>query len=55
MNENQNEPTPLNDLGEFGLIERLSQKIQLRNNSTLLGIGDDAALIKQNMSKKSFS
>lgn len=48
MNDNQNEPTPLNDLGEFGLIERLSQNIELRNQSTLLGVGDDAALIQQN-------
>lgn len=46
MNENTNEPTPLNDLGEFGLIERLTRGIELKNKSTLLGVGDDAALIK---------
>ena len=47
MNENGNEPTPLNDLGEFGLIDLLSKKIKLRNDSTALGVGDDAALIEQ--------
>ena len=47
MNENQNEPTPLNDVGEFGLIDLLSKKVELKNPSTKLGIGDDAALIRQ--------
>jgi thiamine-monophosphate kinase len=40
--------TPLKDLGEFGLIARLSQDIQLQNPESLLGIGDDAAVIDQN-------
>lgn len=47
MNENQNDPTPLDDLGEFGLIDRIKEKVELKNDSTRLGIGDDAALIKQ--------
>ncbi|MBL4708752.1 MAG: thiamine-phosphate kinase [Flavobacteriales bacterium] len=46
MNDNPNEPTPLNDLGEFGLIDRLTSKIELKNSTTELGVGDDAALIK---------
>ena len=46
MNENANEPTPLTDLGEFGLIERLTKNIELKNESSKLGVGDDAALIK---------
>ncbi|CAI8156684.1 MAG: Thiamine-monophosphate kinase [Crocinitomicaceae bacterium] len=35
----------LKDLGEFGLIERLTKKIKLFNDNTLLGPGDDAAII----------
>lgn len=35
----------LKDLGEFGLIERLTKKIKLFNENTLLGPGDDAAII----------
>ncbi|MBO3270527.1 thiamine-phosphate kinase [Hymenobacter defluvii] len=37
--------TPLNALGEFGLINRLQQTITLRQSSTTLGIGDDAAIL----------
>ena len=43
--EGQNR-TELKDLGEFGLIELIKNKVQLRNASTLKGIGDDAAVIK---------
>ncbi|MDR0712156.1 MAG: thiamine-phosphate kinase [Prevotellaceae bacterium] len=35
----------INELGEFGLIDRLAKKIQLRNASTIKGVGDDAAVI----------
>jgi thiamine-monophosphate kinase len=38
--------TPLSELGEFGLIDRLAEGIKINNKSTLLGIGDDAAVIK---------
>lgn len=37
--------TPLSDLGEFGLINRLTEKIQIKNTSTLVGVGDDAAVL----------
>ena len=37
--------TPLSELGEFGLIARLTQKIQLKNASSLVGVGDDAAVL----------
>lgn len=40
--------TELSKLGEFGLISRLTQDIQLKNNSSKLGIGDDAAVICSN-------
>jgi thiamine-monophosphate kinase len=37
--------TPISDLGEFGLIDHLSKDIKINNESTILGIGDDAAQI----------
>ncbi|OUJ74181.1 thiamine-phosphate kinase [Hymenobacter crusticola] len=37
--------TPLETLGEFGLIRRLQNTVTLRQPSTTLGIGDDAAII----------
>jgi thiamine-monophosphate kinase len=37
--------TPLSALGEFGLINRLTENIQIRNTSTLTGVGDDAAVL----------
>lgn len=37
--------TPLSELGEFGLITRLTEKIQIKNTSTLTGVGDDAAVL----------
>lgn len=35
----------LTDLGEFGLIRRLTEKIELKNDSSILGVGDDAAVL----------
>ena len=32
-------------MGEFGLIEHLTKNIELQNASSLLGVGDDAAII----------
>ncbi len=43
--ENKENRTELNDLGEFGLIDQIQKKVTLKNTSTVLGIGDDAALI----------
>ena len=45
MNEN-NSRTELGDLGEFALIERLTKDFELKNKSTLKGIGDDSAVVK---------
>ena len=39
------ERTEISDLGEFGLIEHLTKNIELQNASSLLGVGDDAAVI----------
>ena len=35
----------INELGEFGLIERIRSKFDKRNPGTVLGIGDDAAVL----------
>lgn len=39
------ERTELSSLGEFGLIKHLTQFIEIKNESTIKGIGDDAAVI----------
>lgn len=44
MNNKQTR-TELNKFGEFGLIDRISEKFKLQNESSFLGIGDDAAVI----------
>lgn len=51
MDDSNTKLTPLSELGEFGLIDKLTSDIEIKNNSTLLGIGDDAAVInpKDNM------
>jgi len=40
-----NERTEIESLGEFGLIDHLTKNIELQNASSLLGVGDDAAVI----------
>jgi thiamine-monophosphate kinase len=37
--------TEISSLGEFGLIEHLTRNIELRNASTIVGVGDDGAVI----------
>lgn len=37
--------TEISSLGEFGLIDRLTRNIELQNVSSVLGVGDDAAVI----------
>lgn len=39
------ERTEISSLGEFGLIEHLTRNIEIQNASTILGVGDDAAVI----------
>jgi thiamine-monophosphate kinase len=38
--------TSLSTLGEFGLIDRIAEKFQITNTSTVKGIGDDAAVLR---------
>jgi thiamine-monophosphate kinase len=37
--------TEIADLGEFGLIDHLTKNIEIQNASTILGVGDDGAVI----------
>lgn len=39
------ERTEISSLGEFGLIDHLTKNIELQNASSVLGVGDDAAVI----------
>lgn len=41
------ERTEISDLGEFGLIDHLTRNIEIHNATTILGVGDDAAIIDQ--------
>lgn len=41
------ERTEISSLGEFGLINHLTRNIEVQNASTVLGVGDDAAVIDQ--------
>lgn len=38
--------TEISEIGEFGLIDHLNEKIKIKHSSTLKGIGDDAAVIE---------
>ena len=42
---NSNERTEISTLGEFGLIAHLTRNIEIQNASTILGVGDDGAVI----------
>lgn len=37
--------TEISDLGEFGLIDRLTKDFPIKNEETKLGVGDDAAIL----------
>lgn len=39
------ERTEIENLGEFGLIDYLTRNIEIQNAGTILGVGDDAAVI----------
>ena len=38
--------TAISTLGEFGLIDRMTEGLELRNASTLRGVGDDCAVLQ---------
>jgi thiamine-monophosphate kinase len=43
----ENQRTEISSLGEFGLIKHLTKNIELQNASSIVGVGDDAAVIDQ--------
>jgi thiamine-monophosphate kinase len=45
MDFDNSERTELSKLGEFGLINHLTQHIEISHSSTIKGVGDDAAVI----------
>lgn len=45
MENKTEDTTPISQLGEFGLIDKLTENITLVNESTVKGVGDDAAVI----------
>ena len=49
MFENKDTPkTPLSDYGEFALIDHLTKSFKLKNSSSIIGIGDDSAVVNNN-------
>lgn len=45
MNKENTTVKKLSDLGEFGLIKHLTENIKLKHDSTIKGVGDDAAVL----------
>ncbi|MDE6247312.1 MAG: thiamine-phosphate kinase [Muribaculaceae bacterium] len=45
MSESKEKVTEISQLGEFGLISHLTKEFPLTNSTSLLGVGDDAAII----------
>ncbi|MCK8523640.1 thiamine-phosphate kinase [Aquimarina sp. D1M17] len=45
IEDKNNSRTPLSELGEFGLIQHLTKNLEIKQESTVKGIGDDAAVI----------
>lgn len=47
LSENeQNKMTEISSIGEFGLIDRLTKDFPLKNESSKVGVGDDAAVLQ---------
>ena len=42
----ENTRKEIHDLGEFGLIDHLTKNFEIKQTSTMFGVGDDAAVIK---------
>lgn len=42
----------LSELGEFGLIKHLTKTVELKNKSSILGIGDDATIVNYSQNKQ---
>jgi thiamine-monophosphate kinase len=46
IEDKQPQRTPISELGEFGLIDHLTKNIELNNNTTKYGVGDDCAILE---------
>ena len=44
----ENKETEIASLGEFGLIDHLTDGIEMTNAQSLKGVGDDAAVMRYN-------
>ena len=44
--DNQKGLTQISEMGEFGLIKHLTEKVEVKHKNVIQGIGDDAAVIK---------
>jgi thiamine-monophosphate kinase len=51
MDNAENKTTPINELGKFRLIGQITRKQKPANQSTVAGIGDDAAIIDTGRSR----
>ena len=45
IEDKQPQRTPLSSLGEFGLIDHLTKNFNIKHETTIKGIGDDAAVV----------
>lgn len=45
MSDSEYNRTPIGSFGKFGLISHITEKADLRNKSTVTGVGDDSAVI----------
>ena len=45
MSKNKQNPRNISELGEFGLIDHITKDVIINHKSTLMGIGDDAAVL----------
>ncbi|NLN33453.1 MAG: thiamine-phosphate kinase [Flavobacteriaceae bacterium] len=45
LDDKQPQLTPLEEIGEFGLIEHLTKSFEIQNESTQKAVGDDAAVL----------
>ena len=55
FDDNKPNITPISSFGEFKLIDRLTNDVKTFNPSTILGIGDDCAVIKSDKCLKLIS
>ncbi|WP_421808300.1 thiamine-phosphate kinase [Flagellimonas sp.] len=51
LEDKKQERTSLEELGEFGLIEHLTKNFELQQPSSIIGVGDDAAVMDYNGKK----